>query len=180
MKIYSKPGIRVIIAFMALMSTTSSQAVRFHSYVNDEGQTVFSNVPKKCIRQSILTCNQYHPVVSTGQGVSASTKAKDKTDKPGSPVKSSTYGGYTKSSSQRKPNIVGTNSQFDILGRIVEMKKIVDEYFPGNGSVTERNQVSQQQDDIMNVLQLIKKAADPEESQSIQRAIDIFRDNTVE
>ncbi len=180
MKIYSKTGIKIIIALISLIVATSSQAVRFHSYVNDKGQTVYSNVPANCIRQSVLTCNQYHPVVSTGSSVSSSADATGKTKNLNAPVISNGKGGYSNSLSQRKPNLVETNSKFDILDRIVEMKKVVDEYFPGNGSSTERGHVRQQQDDIMGVLQLIKNAADPEESLSIERAIDIFRDNTVE
>lgn len=173
---------RIIIAFTVLMIATSTQAIKFHSYINDEGKTVFSNVPKNCVNQSVLTCLQYHPVISTdnrdskSNGVDTKNRSNQTTTLTGHPGRNIN----SRFQFQQRSNETGRNHEFDVLNRVVEMNKLINDYFPGNGSSSDANQVRQQQNNILEVIQVIRKAANPEERQSIDHAIDIFRSNRIE
>jgi hypothetical protein len=168
--------------FLLLLSVyaSSAYALKFHSYVNEKGETVYSNVPRNCTRNSSLTCLEYHPVIkqsgnhqsianhdsgNAGKINQAKKQQKHQRQSPGNPYLTDT------------PSI---DQQFDLLNNIVEMNKLMDEYFPAPPDPQQSRQVRQQQQDILNVLQSIKNLSSEEESPSIEKAINILRSNLVE
>ena len=67
-----------------------------------------------------------------------------------------------------------------MLDQAVEMNQLLNQYYPGAPDPDTAAQVREQQQDIMDVLQVIRGAADDEDRSSIDRAIDIFRSNLAE
>lgn len=168
---------KIIIGLILILHATTPYAVKFHSYINEKGETVFSNIPKKCIQKSTLTCLQYHPLMFTGDKKSnTSGKAKSYLKQSGQKTKHSEY--------SRPEKIDNSNdsydTSFDILNNIVEMNNLMNEYYPAESDPVEANKVRQQQEDILDVLQVIKGVSSEGEKSSIDRAINILRNNLID
>lgn len=163
---------KIIFALTLLLHATSSFAVKFHSYINDKGETVFSNVPKRCVKNSLLTCLQYHPVMSSGNPKKKLNQSRQKTDPPKN-IR------FKKSTFTNAPSKVGSQ-QLDVLDRIVERYNFINEYFPGKPNPEEAIKVQQHQKTILDVLQVIRNATGGKEKISIDKAIDILRSNHVQ
>lgn len=174
-------ALKAFIALTLLLLAPASYAVKFHSYINEQGETVFSNVPRKCIKNSTLTCLEYHPAMSGGSPEKRSSGSQNSTKnqpvtKAGRPLNSTTNG----TSNIQQPRQKAIEQKLDILDSIVEMNDIINEYYPGKPDPAEASRVRQQQEDILDVLQVIKSSADSEEKTSIEKAMDILRSNLVE
>ncbi len=145
--------------------------------MNEKGEIVFSNVPKQCINKSALTCLQYHPVISSGAtGSLSSDKAKLNFKQSG---KKAIQVEYNKP--QKIDNSNGSyDTSFDILNNIVEMNNLMNEYYAGESDPAEANKVRQQQEYILDVLQVIKGVSSEGEKSSIEKSIDILRNNLVD
>lgn len=161
-----------------ILCTSTLHAVKFHSYINDKGETVFSNVPQNCIKNSTLTCLKYHPVFSSGTNstVEPGSDSSQPVPKAKNPINARSNNSNSNAQSRKS----GTGLQLDILDRVVEMNKVINEYFPGQPDPLEANQVRQQQDDILDILQVIRNTASGEEQSSIEKAIDVLRSNLVQ
>jgi hypothetical protein len=170
---------KAIIALTLFVYVSTAYAVKFHSYVNEKGETVFSNVPRKCTRNSSLTCLEYHPVFAQEPSKSAAAPESESRHV----TKPSRRAENDQAHSMRRlpfPENPGIDQQFDILNKIVEMNKIVDEYFPAKSSQETMDKARQQQQDILDALQMIRNVSSEEESPSIEKAIDILRSNLIE
>ena len=169
----------LLVGIMLGLCALPAQALRFNSYVNEQGQTVYSNVPKQCIRGQLMTCGDQHPVMS-GQAdnrpavANAPVARSDGKRRAAQPKQSAGRHtvGMPGSSAQ-----VNEDSLFSILNQVSEMNALLDEYFPGNPDPEELARVRQQQEGILEILQGIKKAATSEQQSSIEKAIDILRSN---
>lgn len=164
---------KTLITLTLLLYACAPYAVKFHSYVNDKGETVFSNVPQNCTKNSALTCLQYHPVMSSSRPQNVAVQAEEQPD----PVVN------TRSS---KPGLsiprakTTTDQQLDLLESMAEGYRLVNQYFPGKPDPTDAHRARQQQEGILDVLQVIRKAAGNEDVPPIDKAIDILRSNLVE
>lgn len=156
----------------------SADAIRFHSYTNEKGETVYSNLPRKCVSDSIMTCAGYHPV---NRDVETQQNTLDKA--PSAKQSSRNKKGYSTNTAPSGTGFPTTGDQlgqeqlFGILENIVEMKGVLDKYFPGSSDPQEATKVRQQQQQILGVLQGIKQGADSDERPLIERAINILREN---
>ncbi len=163
---------------LLLAQLQPAEAMRFYRYTNEQGETVISNVPPDCVNNARLTCMDRHPVsvgppaVSTG----APDKKSQSTTSAQSPSVSSRQA--TQPGTQSKPT--GPNAYqplFDMLDQVVERKQLLDEYYTAAPDPDTAAQVRQQQQDIMDILQVIRGTADSDDQSTIDRAIDIFRSN---
>lgn len=161
-----------------ILFTCTLQAVKFHSYVNDKGETVFSNVPQNCIRDSTLTCLKYHPVF---------TAAPEASIKSGNIAHQSTQrSNNSANASSNRANVnglfgkQGSGLQLDLLERVVEMNQFLNEYYPGQPDPSDASRVREQQDSIMHVLQVIRNTVSSDEKPSIERAMHLLRSNLVD
>jgi hypothetical protein len=148
----------------------SAQALRFQSYTNEKGETVFSNLPAKCIEKGRLTCLQHHPL---------SAKPKRAT----TPQKQSTRNTRPMTTTTRAPISPEVNSEadlFDMLDEVVEIKQLLDKYYPAAADPETERSVKEQQQQIMNTLKLIRNVANQQELPSIERAIDIFQTHRID
>lgn len=152
------------------------KAVKFYSYTNDEGVTVYSNVPRDCVSGSVMTCMDYHPAIrgaESGPQVAADAVGRNST--PANPV--------NRSASRSLPEFqqqAVEHGLFNVLENIGEMNALVDQYFPGNSDPVEAAKVRQRQEKILDMLEIIRRGAGDDEKSSIDRAIGILRDNLVD
>lgn len=173
---------RFTVLIILLLTTSIAQALEFRSYTNSEGVTVLSNVPKNCVKNSVMTCLQYHPVISSGP--SSSTPGGAAHAKP--PAAATAAGGPGRASSAtgrhnaRPPTTATSNLQMDTLERIAEMYGIINEYFPGYSDSQAATDARAEQENILGVLQTIRGLASSDDQPTIERAIDILRANLVE
>ena len=117
------------IALGLLYYLPALQALELKSYVNEQGKTVFSNVPSKCIKDSRLLCMQYHPLIARQQ--SAKDLGNHAEGTQGEDKPRSANGTRSKTA---KPDLPGSAV---IAGRalkglkgLVEANKIMDQHFP--------------------------------------------------
>lgn len=169
---------KIAITLTLFLYVSTLQALKFHSYVNEKGETVFSNVPDNCIKDSTLTCLKYHPVFSS---------APEATLKPESiPNQSGHRTNSAKNSPSNRDHIndlfgkKGSGLQLDMLERVLEMNKLMNEYYPGEPDPDDASRVRQQQDEIMDVLRVIRNSVGGDQKPSIDRAMDILRSNLVD
>ena len=174
-------ALKTLLALIVLLPVTTSHAVKFHSYINEKGETVFSNVPEECINNSALTCLEYHPVMSTGSiGPDSSVNPKNGQNQSGQPPDRSDNIRSGSSNFSDEPNTVDSGLQLDSLERIIEMNNLINEYYPAKPNPDDANKVQQQQHQILNVLDVIRNTAGEEEKPSIERAIELLRSNLVD
>ena len=161
-----------IIALALLFFVSHSYAVKFHSYVNDKGETVCSNVPADCIENSVLTCLRYHPVMSAQPpAVTPSPQTKSGTTKR--PIGTdSVFNDF-----KHTPGNKGNDLQLDILDRIVGINALINQYYPGRPDPSKVKEVRNQQENILQTLHMIRNTANREEKPAIERAIQILRSN---
>lgn len=153
------------------------KAVKFYSYTNENGETVYSNVPQSCITNSVMTCMDHHPAIHTAEPALDSVSRPDTANRrASSPVNSANLS----SRSTARQNQAVEDGLFDVLENIGEMNAIVNEYFPGNSDPVEAAKVRERQEKILEVLEVIKRGAGEDERTSINRAIGILRDNLVD
>ena len=166
------------ILFLLLVCQTGlAGAVEFQRYTNSDGVTVYSNVPANCIRDSVLTCLQYHPVISAEKPAATShssakppvAKSRPRTGRPAATT-----------ARRSEPATRDTRLQLGVLEQIAEMNAIINQYYPGLPDPADAQKAREQQENILEVLQVIQKAASGEERSTIDRAIDILRSNLIE
>jgi hypothetical protein len=169
---------KIITAFFLFLYASNLYAVRFHSYINEKGETVFSNVPEKCIQKSALTCSEYHPVMSNAY----KNPVKQKIDNSQTSKRSKPRTNKRAYKSDNKETFLNTSvgSSFEILNNIVEMNNLMNEYYPAEPNKADADRVRQQQEDILDVLQIIKGASSEGEKSSIEKAINILRENVID
>jgi len=117
-----------------LFYLSSSHALELKSYVNERGETVFTNVPSACIKNSRLACMQYHPLMAKKQPPADARPNAAKANTAKNTAQSSTR----PTDNGAKPDI----SKSALLGlraaqglkQLVEANKILDQHFPA-GSV---------------------------------------------
>ncbi len=172
---------KVALGLFFLLYVSTSYAVKFHSYVNDKGETVFSNIPQKCVQGATLTCLDRHPVLSSKGSASHDTKkSATATGLANKESRQSNNRTIDKSHTGAPTNAGSVNSAFNILDNIVEMNNLMNEYYPASADPEEVAKVRAQQDDILDVLQIIKGASNNEEQGTIEKAIDVLRSNLVQ
>lgn len=166
--------ITTLIALLVYAST--SFAVKFHSYTNEQGETVFSNVPQNCIKNSSLTCLEYHPVLSNK---ATNPERKTHQDQFGQKANRPTL---DKSGNNNLLEHLGSTEglQPDILNRIIEVNRLLNEYYPAKPDPGAARKVRQQQEGILDVLQVIRNTAGDTEKPIIDRAIDVLRSRLVQ
>lgn len=74
----------------------------------------------------------------------------------------------------------GSGLQLDMLERVVEMNKLMNEYYPGKPDPDDASRVREQQDDIMDVLRVIRNSVGGDQKSSIDSAMDILRSNLID
>lgn len=173
---------KLIISLMFLLYVSSTYAVKFHSYVNEKGETVFSNIPQKCVQAATLTCLEMHPALSMKP---AKTRTSDRSGLKSGPVAKRSTGqsrSRTTANAQAGSQSAGTpiSSAFNILDNIVEMNHLMNEYYPASADPADTAKVRAQQEDILDVLQIIKGASSNKEQGTIEKAINILRSNLVQ
>lgn len=169
---------KIITAFFLLLYASNLYAVRFHSYINEKGETVFSNVPEKCIQKSALTCSEYHPVMSTAYKNPVKQKLENRqTGKRSNPRINK---GADKSDNKETFSSTSQGSSFEILNNIVEMNNLMNQYYPAEPDKADAARVRQQQEEILDVLQIVKGASSEGEKSSIEKAINILRENVID
>ncbi len=179
---FKLPLITVLLSGCLLLDMLqAAQAMRLYRYTNEQGETVISNVPPKCIKDARLTCMERHPVAVGQPGVKpAATQKKSRPAKTAAkPGRSSRK---TAAKSTQPGQTASRNSQplFNMLDQVVEVNKLLDEYYPGAPDPGTAAQVREQQQDIMDVLQVIRGVADDDDQSTIDRAIEVFRSNLAE
>jgi hypothetical protein len=169
---------KFITAFFLFLYVSNLYAVRFHSYINEKGETVFSNVPKKCIQKSALTCLEYHPVMSTPE--KKSNRPELVPENTEFNANHQIYNRAHKSVNEETPFTTSLDSSFEILNNIVEMNNLMNQYYPAEPDKAEAARVRQQQEDILDILEIIKGASSAGEKSPIEEAIQILRSNLID
>ena len=175
--------IKLTVGLFILLAVSNSYALKFHSFVNEKGETVYSNVPQECIRNAVLTCMDRHPAVldsrksdrrSYGTGTGSARFAGKNSNQQSSRRKTSNM------DVDNQPSGASVTSAFGVLQNIVEMNKLMNEYYPAQADPADSAKVRAQQEDILDVLDIIRAASSNEEQGTIDKAIDILRSNLVE
>ena len=152
------------------------KAVKFYSYTNDQGETVFSNVPRDCVSDSVMTCMDYHPVTRRSLPETRPTPSPERSKRL--PEKSPNASGSRNSPAFRQQAV--NDSLLGVLENLSDMNAIIDQYFPGNADPVEAAKVRERQEKILEVLEVLKRGAGDDERPTINRAIGILRDNLVD
>ncbi len=112
----------------------SANALEFKSYVNERGETVFTNLPSACIKNSRLACMQYHPLMVNKQplpdappNTAKANAAKNTAQSPARPTDNGAKPDISKSALLGLRAVKG-------LKQLVEANKILDQHFPA-GSI---------------------------------------------
>ena len=168
---------RILVAAVILLYMSSSYALGLQSYVDEQGRTVFTNLPAECVKDSRLTCMEYHPLVSqTGSSANDSEA-----------IASRPTGPFSSADNQRcktlaDPGAASGDNQsalpgLDVLQSLVEVNRIVDQYFPGDANPEMVQDVRQKQEKILKMLGGLRNSADQEQKSTIDRAIEVLRSN---
>jgi hypothetical protein len=169
---------KITLFLTLILITCTSQAVKFHSYLNEKGETVFSNVPQNCIKNSTLTCLKYHPVFTSAP--EAKIKSRNIAHQPRQKPNASANASSDRTNVNGLFGKQGSGLQLDLLERVVEMNQFLNEYYPAKPDPSDASRVREQQDTIMHVLQVIRNTVSSDEKPSIERAMDILRSNLVD
>lgn len=171
-----------VLALAMTLPASTAYALKFHSYVNDRGETVFSNVPAKCVKDSSLTCMQYHPLFAEPEvkAESTGTTANGDSGQQASSSRRSTGGRSPLPAAVLKLGNAGTGLDLNLLDRVVEMNQLIDTYYPARPDPAAAQQVREQQQEILEVLEMIRKGADTGQQTTINKAIEVLRSNLAE
>ena len=165
----------LVLAF--LFPASVSYALKFNSYINEHGETVFSNLPEECVQNAALTCLQYHPVMSPEFQTGAATGPERKS--ANRQTSKSNLRAAGKSSAADSPQSTQSSMQMEILDRVVESNRLMNQLYPAQPDPAQAREVRQQQEKILDVLDIINNAASGEEKNTIERAMDVLRSNMI-
>ncbi len=173
-----------LVMLTLLLHAGSAVAVDFTGQVQQDGSSVYSNIPADCVEDGVLICLQYHPMnqlhfqrpqASAKPSPSAASTASSKSSSGQVRIKSQTAGNSAEAAGQ-----AALNPQLGVLQQLVEMNKILDQHFTGQGSAQDRLRVQQQQNQVMQLLGTVEEAASEEMRPTIRQAIEIFQSGMLE
>ena len=169
-----------------MLQTGSVLAVDFTGQKQLDGKSVYSNIPAECVEDGVLICLQYHPMnqlhfqksqPSTSASVNASSPTSSQSTRAGVRISSGSTADNTAAQASGQASI---SPQLNVLQQLVEMNRMLDEHFPGQGIAQDRARVQQQQNQIMQLLGSVEDAAPDDMRPTIRQAIEIFQSGMVQ
>jgi hypothetical protein len=80
----SRVAIRYALLAVALLLAADSHAhpydspLEFRQHRTEDGRQIYSNIPKKCFANGVLTCYRLHPLFAGGSAAKPATAAEGK------------------------------------------------------------------------------------------------------
>ena len=165
-----------------MLQSGSVLAVDFSGQMQQDGKSVYSNIPAECVEDGVLICLQYHPMNQLH--FQKSQPANSSSANSSSPAASQSTRANVRISSgdntgAQASGQAAISPQLSVLQQLVEMNNLLDEHFPGQGSAQDRARVQQQQNQIMQLLGTVEDAAPEDMRPTIRQAIEIFQSGMV-